>query len=136
MRQHVTHTVIALFAGSSGHVPHTLDLSYDPADPFTVRIRIEGVVWDIDRETVARGLTGPAGDGAIRVAPYAHVCRRPGLSGGIAVDFLKPGEFGRLVLNRTDLCEFLSATYEAVRAGTESAHLDIDATIARLRDAA
>ncbi|WP_157982472.1 SsgA family sporulation/cell division regulator [Nocardiopsis sp. FIRDI 009] len=139
----LTRHVLGMVVGPTHDTVTTLALSYDPADPFMVRLGFEptdphpdGGVWEIDRDVLSQGLIRPSGVGDVRVGPHTRHGRPQSAPRGIAVDFFAPGEFGRVVLNQTDLREFLAATYEAVRAGAEAARLDIEATISRLMDAA
>ncbi|MFE3458583.1 SsgA family sporulation/cell division regulator [Nocardiopsis aegyptia] len=140
--QPITHHIVGMLIGPPDTLV-TLALSYDAADPYTASLVFpateghpDGVVWDIDRGTLAQGLTRPAGDGDVRVAPHTRHGRNPRASRGIALDFFGPGQFARMVLNQTDLTRFLADTYEAVPSGTEPTRLDVDDTIARLLGAA
>jgi hypothetical protein len=139
----IAREVLGMLIGQSHDVLMTVTLAYDPADPYTIRLAFpatdrhpDGVVWDVDRSIVAQGLTRPAGDGDVRVCPHTRHGQNPRAPRGVALDFFGPGRFARVVLNQADLTLFLADTYETVPAGTESAHIDLDATIARLMNAA
>ena len=107
-------------------------LGYDPADPFAVTttfVTIEGdVVWTFARDLLARGLSGPAGEGDVHIWPSvdAEGCAT------VILELCSPD--GELVAQaRTrDIYQFLGRSLAAVAAGTETERIDIDQLIDQL----
>ncbi|GAA4699168.1 SsgA family sporulation/cell division regulator [Nocardioides nanhaiensis] len=106
---------------------------YDAGDPYAVWLTFHvpagEIEWAMARTLLLRGLTQPAGEGDIRLAPAVD-------EDGHAVvrmDFHSPE--GRLVTEaRTaDLFAFLSSTWRAVPPGSEASRVDVDDLVERLR---
>ena len=73
--------VVELQAGDTDRFPVLAHLSYDPSDPFAVTIVFshDGRVlarWQLDREMVTEGLTGPVGIGDVRLRPESRGVQR------------------------------------------------------------
>ena len=108
-------------------------LSYDPRDPFAVRITFGGagreedtITWLIDRELLRAGLDRPMGDGDVRVGPTAE---------GADILFLhlrSPAGEARMELTRTALASFVGGTETLVPFGAEVAAVDLDGELALL----
>ncbi|MGW5330380.1 SsgA family sporulation/cell division regulator [Streptomyces sp. NPDC004014] len=107
--------------------------SYDSADPFAVRLDFSGnpegaAPWLFSRDLLYAGLGVPSGQGSVRVWPpcscHGSTTVRVLLRGmgGAAVLYIPAGPFG----------DWLTETFRAVPAGTESSHLDWDAVLAEL----
>ena len=107
-------------------------LGYDPADPFAVTatfVTVEGdVVWTFARDLLARGLSGPAGEGDVHIWPCVDA------EGGATVIIELCSPDGELVAQaRTcDVYPFLSRSLAAVPAGTEADRIDLDQLIDQL----
>ena len=107
-------------------------LGYDPADPFAVTVTfvtVEGdVVWTFARDLLARGLSGPAGQGDVHIWPCldAEGCAT------VIIELCSPD--GELVAQaRTrDIYQFLGRSLAAVPAGTETDRIDLDQLIDQL----
>ncbi|MGW4384405.1 SsgA family sporulation/cell division regulator [Kitasatospora sp. NPDC004531] len=96
-------------------------LGYRPGDPYAVRLTFPdgtpdgGVSWLVARDLLAAGLTGPAGNGAVRIRPWPH--------GRLRLAFLGADGTRATVLAPTaPLAEFLTATHALVPPGTEPTH--------------
>jgi Streptomyces sporulation and cell division protein, SsgA len=107
-------------------------LGYDPADPFAVTatfVTVEGdVVWTFARDLLARGLSGPAGEGDVHIWP----CLDAQGNATVIIELCSPD--GELVAQaRTlDVYPFLNRTLAAVPAGTETVRIDLDQLIDQL----
>ena len=109
--------------------PIEAELHYDPTDPYAVTtVFMTGttqVRWTFGRDLLAQGLYEPTGDGDVHVWP----CLDSDGHAVVIIELCSPdGE--ALVQARTgDLRTFVDRMTKTVELGTESAHLDIDATI-------
>ena len=129
----VTHDLALLCVDPVGTLT-TVDaaLGYDPADPFAVTVTfvtVEGdVVWTFARDLLARGLTGPAGEGDVHIWPCVDA------DGGATVIIELCSPDGELVAQaRTrDIYQFLGRSLAAVPAGTETDRIDLDQLIDQL----
>lgn len=109
-------------------------LSYDPADPFAVRMAfpapatLEGtaVLWEFSRELLAAGMDTPAGLGDVRVRPFGYdrTVLEFHAAEGIAMVHVRTDEVRR----------FLRRAQELVPAGDEHRFLELDRGLARLLD--
>jgi Streptomyces sporulation and cell division protein, SsgA len=109
--------------------------SYDPADPFAVRIsfgtagpsgRPDGVVWLVARELLQTGLERPAGDGDVRVWPAASS------ADALFLHLRAPSGEALFELSRATLSAFLRETAAVVPVGAESSAVDLDDELAAL----
>jgi hypothetical protein len=107
-------------------------LRYHREDPlavyltFPAAVSLDGteVTWTFARSLLVGGLRAPSGDGDVHVWPYGP--RRTMIE-------LRANEGIALVdLASTDVQSFLSRAYEAVPAGEEIHHMDLDAMLAAL----
>ena len=111
-------------------------LVYDSADPFAVRVRFgdggpdevdgydapedDGVEWLLSRDLLRAGLTGPAGEGDVRLWPAR---------GGLDVLFLQlraPSGEALFEVSGAVVGDFLRETELLVPAGSESETLRVD----------
>lgn len=112
--------------------PLEAELHYDPRDPYAVTtVFMTGantVRWTFGRELLSEGLYEPTGDGDVHVWP----CLDSEGHAVVIIELCSPdGE--ALVQARTgDLNSFVERMSKAVEPGNESAHLDVDATIAAI----
>ena len=105
---------------------------YDASDPYAVWLTFHvpagDVEWTVARSLLVEGLTGPVGEGDVRMCPAqdedGHAMVR--------MDFHSPE--GRLVTQaRADhLQHFLDHTRDAVPAGAEAALVDLDRLVESL----
>lgn len=106
-------------------------LSYDPSDPFAVRIAFgepgepasegsEGIAWLVSRELLRAGLDRPAGDGDIRIWPTRS-------SGdGLFLHLRAPSGEALFELSRASVAAFLRETEVIVPMGAEETMLGLD----------
>ncbi|MFE1171067.1 SsgA family sporulation/cell division regulator [Streptomyces sp. NPDC058773] len=123
---------VRLIATAPG--PHAVPamLQYQPADPLAVRmsfppeISLDGsaVDWSFARELLDEGLRMPAGRGDVRV--------RPAGPNRTVMEFHADEGIALVQLRTTDVRRFLARSYQAVPAGAESAHLDLESGLAEL----
>jgi hypothetical protein len=119
-------------------------LVYDSADPFAVRVRFGdcgsddvdspydvpdedgGVEWLLSRDLLRTGLTGPIGEGDVRLWPARA---------GLDVVFLQlraPSGEALFELSAAVIAEFLRETEMLVPLGTESDALSVDDELSAL----
>jgi hypothetical protein len=106
--------------------------TYRAADPFAVAfaVRIEEghwVEWLVARDLVVEALSGPVGEGDIRMAPKSA-------QGYEVVEIEIRSNDGRAVLevDHDLLHRFVHATIAVVPLGQESSRIDLDSEIARI----
>ena len=123
---------LELIDASGAATPLEAELRYDATDPFAVTtVFMTGhseVRWTFGRDLLAEGLYEPAGDGDVHVWP----CLDSNGHAVVIIELCSPdGE--ALVQARTgDLRAFVDRMNKAVKPGSESELLDIDATIASI----
>ena len=128
----VLRTAVPFLSGE--HATEHLDgeLSYDPADPYAVTMRLEArsgsVTWTFARELLAEGLYHPSGDGDVQVWP----CLSNAGEAVVIVELCSPDGTALLQTSSRAVQRFVTAAYEAVPAGCESAHVSIDSLVTRL----
>ena len=116
----VTHAITMVVVNAAGTPSVQPTLAYDPADPYAVTATFptsgEPVVWTFARDLLSRGLSGPVGDGDVRVWPSRDI------SGKAIVNIELTTSSGGLVAQARsrDINRFLSHSLFAVPAGTES----------------
>jgi hypothetical protein len=106
--------------------------TYRATDPFAVAfaVRIEEghwVEWLVARDLVVEALSGPVGEGDIRMAPKSA-------QGYEVVEIEIRSNDGRAVLevDHDLLHRFVHATLAVVPLGQESSRIDLDSEIARI----
>ena len=129
----IDHIVqVRLCAPGAGDQEVSATLRYHREDPlavcltFPASVSLDGtdVTWTFARGLLAAGLRAPSGDGDVHVWPYG--LRRTMIE-------LRAREGIALIdLAVADVRAFLSRSYEAVPAGSEVRHLDVDAVLAAL----
>lgn len=121
-----------LLDDEGGTSPVQAELCYDSADPFAVRgdFRLNGQVvrWVFARALLRAGLYGPAGDGDVRVRPWVDEDGRA----IVLIELCSPDGEATMRALSGDLAAFLRRTETLVEAGSESTHIDLDATVQRL----
>ncbi|HET8604604.1 MAG TPA: SsgA family sporulation/cell division regulator [Marmoricola sp.] len=106
---------------------------YIPSDPWAVTVELSShtgasVTWTFARELLAQGRYEPVGDGDVHIWP----CLGSDASAVVILE-LDPGANGVLLeASAREVNAFVEAALALVPAGTESARLDIDASLARL----
>ncbi len=123
---------LELIDASGAATPIEAELRYDASDPFAVTtVFMTGhseVRWTFGRDLLSEGLYEPAGDGDVHVWP----CLDTNGHAVVIIELCSPdGE--ALVQARTgDLRAFVDRMNKAVKPGTESELLDVDAVIASI----
>jgi hypothetical protein len=123
---------LELIDASGAATPLEAELRYDATDPFAVTtVFMTGhseVRWTFGRDLLSEGLYEPAGDGDVHVWP----CLDSNGHAVVIIELCSPdGE--ALVQARTgDLRAFVDRMNKAVKPGTESELVDIDAAIASI----
>jgi Streptomyces sporulation and cell division protein, SsgA len=129
----VTQPVMLELIDPTGTVtPIEAELYYDATDPYAVTtVFMTGasqVRWTFGRDLLSDGLFEPSGDGDVHVWP----CLDSDGHAVVIIELCSPdGE--ALVQARTgDLSSFVERMTKAVAPGTESTHIDMDATLAAI----
>jgi hypothetical protein len=106
--------------------------TYRTGDPFAVTVAVRTrkdrwIDWLVGRELVLASLTGPAGDGDIRMCPRE-------VHGYAVVEIEIRSVEGRAVLevDRDLLQLFVDASLELVALGDEPLHMDLDLEIGKI----
>lgn len=97
-----------------------VELDYTKARADVVDFRFHGatvVTWSIGRELLTLGLSGRAGEGAIRIVPSACA---------VGIELNTPSGEAHVVFQRDHLVAFLKATYRRVPRGHEYDGVDWD----------
>ena len=125
---------LRLVVAGSVPMPVRAGMRYDVRDPYAVQVTFhtagtddESVEWTFARSLLSDGVSAPTGDGDVQVWPSA--------SGGLPVVCLSlssPSGKALFEVPLPELVEFLGHTYEAVPAGGESDHVDVEAELALL----
>ena len=106
-------------------VPLVASLFYSGEDPYAVRMAFhvgtdEPVEWIFARDLLSEGMTGPSGDGDVRVWPSSA-------EGEPMLNLVLSSPFGQAHFEAPmqALAGFLRCTYEAIPAGHEGDYFDI-----------
>ncbi|GAB3253290.1 SsgA family sporulation/cell division regulator [Alteromonas gracilis] len=116
-------------AGNRAELPVRFD--YDPADPFAVSmtfLAVEEVTWTFARELLMAGIHEPTGEGDVHVWP----CLSTEGHAVVIVELSSPDGAVLVQIAVKDATRFIRRTTDSVAFGTESAHLDLDATVEAL----
>lgn len=127
---------LRLVVANGPALPLVADLSYNPADPYAVRIGFreagcdepgDAPDWTFARQLLTDGIAQPTGEGDVQVWPSSS-------EAGVLVCLALTSPTGKAVFEVPlgELVEFLSATYAIVPTGCESDFVDIDAELALL----
>lgn len=125
------HLVIA----GANTMPVRAGLRYDIADPYAVQVRFhtgstedaDSVEWTFARQLLTDGVTGPAGEGDVRVWPSDA-------SGafGVSLSLSSPSGQALFEVPLRELVDFLTMSYDVVPTGAESDFIDVDDELALL----
>ena len=112
-------------------LPVLAGLRYDRLDPWAVHLTFHtsgnedsDVVWVFGRQLLMDGITGPAGEGDVRVWPALHGQERV-----VNLAMSSPSGSALFEIDRDDLIQFLQQTYLVVPTGCESDNVDLDAAL-------
>lgn len=123
---------LRLVVTGSAPLPVPADITYDPADPYAVRVAFhtggdEVVEWTFARSLLTEGVTQAVGAGDVQVWPSQTNGRRT-----VCVALSSPSGRALFEASLTDVVQFLTRTYALVPTGNESEYVDIDAELATL----
>ena len=112
--------------------PIEAELHYDPRDPFAVTtVFMTGtsqVRWTFGRDLLTEGLYEPVGDGDVHVWP----CLDSNGRAVVIIELCSPDGEALVQARTTDLSTFVERMSKAVEPGSESAHIDVEGTIAAI----
>ncbi|MDQ0381935.1 SsgA family sporulation/cell division regulator [Amycolatopsis thermophila] len=106
--------------------------SYTTADPYAVTLSFRAdrgswVEWCFARDLLVAGLSGPAGEGDVRI--------RPDLSPDpdqMLMELESPDGYAVVEFGREAAARFVASTHTLVPLGAESAFVDVDGFIAAI----
>jgi hypothetical protein len=121
-----------LVVSGSSPLPVPADVTYDPADPYAVRIAFhtgadEVVEWTFARSLLTDGVNQAVGAGDVQVWPAQDAGRRT-----VCVALSSPGGRALFEASLSDVIQFLTRTYALVPTGSESEYVDLDSELALL----
>ena len=105
-------------------------LRYDRDDPYAVHLSFltpagrDPIEWIFARSLASDGLTGPAGEGDVRIWPAPD-----DLAGPVYVELRSPSGRALLAVPRPVLAEFVDRCHEVVPRGDEADYVDLDAEL-------
>ena len=129
----VTQSLTLELIDQSGAVtPINAELHYDPRDPYAVTTvfitATTSVRWTFGRQLLSDGLYEPSGDGDVHVWP----CLDSEGRAVVIIELCSPDGEALVQARTTDLSSFVERMGRAVQPGEESAHVDVDSTIAAI----
>jgi hypothetical protein len=123
---------LELIDPTGGVTPIDAELHYDPRDPYAVTtVFMTGssqVRWTFGRDLLTEGLYEPSGDGDVHVWP----CLDSEGHAVVIIELCSPDGEALVQAKTNDLSVFVERMNKAVELGNESAHVDVDATIAAI----
>lgn len=127
-----TRMELRLVVTGAAPLPVPADITYDPADPYAVRVAFhtggeEIVEWTFARSLLTEGVNQAVGAGDVQVWPSQTGGRRT-----VCVSLSSPSGRALFEASLPDVVQFLTRTYALVPTGNESDHVDIDAELAML----
>jgi Streptomyces sporulation and cell division protein, SsgA len=107
-------------------VPLVASLFYSGEDPYAVRMAFhvgtdEPVEWIFARDLLSAGMTGPSGEGDVKVWPSSG-------DGDATLNIVLSSPFGQAHFEApaAAMAEFLRRTYDAIPVGREGDFFDIE----------
>ena len=123
-----------LIDASGASTPIEAELHYDPRDPYAVTtVFMTGhsqVRWTFGRELLSAGMYEPSGDGDVHVWP----CLDADGHAVVIIELCSPDGEALVQARSGDLSSFVDRMHNAVRPGSESDHIDVDAAILAILD--
>ena len=123
---------LELIDAAGASTPIQAELHYDAADPYAVTTVFltphSEVRWTFGRDLLAEGLYEPAGDGDVHVWPCLDADGRA----VVIIELCSPDGEALVQAKTGDLSQFVDRMKTIVPVGSESEHVDVDATIAAL----
>lgn len=121
-----------LIDANGDSTPISADMRYDSADPYAVTVVFKTpnseVRWTFGRDLLAEGLFEPAGDGDVHVWP----CLDAEGHAVVIVELCSPDGEALVQAKTGDLSQFVARMNSVVAQGSESEHINVDATILAL----
>jgi len=116
-------------------LPVRAELRYDVADPYAVQVAFhtgagngdEVVEWTFARQLLGDGVTRASGEGDVQVWPSSAAGEPV-----VCLSLSSPSGRALFEVPLRALTDFLARTFEAVPAGRESDHVDLDSELALL----
>jgi hypothetical protein len=112
-------------------VPLVASMFYSSDDPYAVRMAFhvgtdEPVEWIFARDLLSAGMTGPAGEGDVKVWPSADTASEAG-DEGAALNIALSSPFGQAHFEAPmqAMAGFLRRTFDVIPAGRESDYFDV-----------
>lgn len=125
-----------LIDATGAATPISAELHYDPSDPYAVTTVFmtghSAVRWTFGRELLAEGLYEPSGDGDVHVWP----CLDSDGHAVVIIELCSPDGEALVQAKTGDLRAFVDKITKVVPLGAESVHVDVDAAITAILDAA
>ena len=125
-----------LLDNSGVALPLEAELHYDARDPYAAVVLFDTargrVRWAFGRDLLLAGLYEPAGDGDVHVWPCHDSADRP----VVIIELISSHGCALVQARLDDVSRFVDRVTILVEPGTESDHLDVDAAIAAILDAA
>ena len=126
---------LRLMVPGAAAVPVRAALHFDPSDPYAVRVTFrtggtdgsESVEWTFARQLLADGTGSCVGEGDVQAWPAGA-----GADAAVCLALSSPSGRALFEVPLRALSDFLARTYDQVPAGTEGAHVDLDAELALL----
>ena len=117
-------------------VPLVASLFYSSADPYAIRVAFhvgldEPVEWIFARELVTQGLHGREGLGDVQVWPSESAADDI-TDQVLNIELSSPFGQAHFEAPLAEMADFLGRTYDAVPAGEESDHVDVEAELTDL----
>ena len=129
----VSHELTLELIDANGQAtPLEAELRYESADPYAIAACFDTgearVRWVFARELLASGAYEPTGDGDVHVWP----CLDSEGHAVVIIELCSPDGEALVQAKTNDLSVFVERMNKAVELGNESAHVDVDATIAAI----
>jgi hypothetical protein len=120
---------LELIDATGASTPIEAELHYNPTDPYAVTtVFMTGhsqVRWTFGRDLLTEGLYEPSGDGDVHVWP----CLDADGHAVVIIELCSPDGEALVQAKTGDLRAFVDRISKAVQPGSESEHIDVDATI-------
>ena len=112
--------------------PLAAEVCYDPSDPYAVAAHFRAgdseVQWVFARDLLIQGIDAPTGDGDVHIWPCLDATGRA----ATIIELSSPDGQAVIQARAVELRDFLNQSEALVPCGTESSHVDVDATLAQL----
>jgi hypothetical protein len=115
-------------------VPLVASLYYSSDDPYAIRIAFhvgldEPVEWIFARDLLAAGVHAREGQGDVTVWPSESAS---GVGQVLNIELSSPFGQAHFEAAVDEIADFLARTYQAVPAGSETSHVDVEAELTDL----